>query len=265
MILWGEEMGESYFIYSGSFILIFIAGACIGRILKVLMYYMSQETNLTEGRDHCPVCHTGLTADDLLPFVRYVFLKGRCRCCDASIFKGYLLVELAIGVAAVFSIMIFGFTGKAVIVFLATCILTAIAFIDLDTMIIPDRFNIAMFILAVISVFVFSDIRIVSRILGILVISAPMLIVNLFVKDSFGGGDIKLCAACGFLLGWQQMLAAGLLAMLLGGLYGAVLILMRKKDRKDHFAFGPFLSLGIIMILFAGMGDSGGYVDIFGL
>ncbi|MGI6736960.1 MAG: prepilin peptidase [Anaerovoracaceae bacterium] len=80
---------------------------------------------------------------------------------------------------------------------------------------------------------------------GAAIISVPMLLLNLLRRGSFGGGDIALMAAGGFLLGWRAALDAALLGLLGGGLYAGLLLCLRKKKRTDHFPFAPFLSLGL--------------------
>ena len=72
------------------------------------------------------------------------------------------------------------------------------------------------------------------------------------MPGAFGGGDIKLMAVIGFFLGWKMSLTAFMLAVFSGGIYGIGLLLSKKKGAKEHFAFGPFLVLGIMMTLFAG-------------
>jgi leader peptidase (prepilin peptidase)/N-methyltransferase len=83
-------------------------------------------------------------------------------------------------------------------------------------------------------------------------VSVPLLLINLIARDAFGGGDIKLMAAAGFLLGWQGALLATCIGMLVGGAYAAWLIAIKKKGRKEHFPFGPALCMGIATALFFG-------------
>ena len=80
----------------------------------------------------------------------------------------------------------------------------------------------------------------------------PILLLCLVIPGAFGGGDIKLMAAAGLLLGWQHTLLAAFLAVLGGGGYGAYLLARKLADRKDHFAFGPFLCTGIVLALLVG-------------
>ncbi len=131
-------------------------------------------------------------------------------------------------------------------------ILIAIAVIDARTMEIPLVLNIAIFILGIASIWTIGEPSIISRLIGMIIISLPMLITVFFIPGGFGGGDIKLMAAVGFFIGWKLNLVAFFLALIAGGACGIILLLTKKADKKDHFAFGPFLCSGIIISIFAG-------------
>ena len=69
---------------------------------------------------------------------------------------------------------------------------------------------------------------------------------------AFGGGDIKLMAAAGLFLGWQNTLLAMFFGIVFGGIYGIYLLAAKKAGKKDHFAFGPFLCAGIVIAMLFG-------------
>ena len=131
-------------------------------------------------------------------------------------------------------------------------LLTIVAVIDQSTMEIPNTFVIAALVLGIISIFTMPGTSLLSRILGMFVVSAPLLLITLLVPGAFGGGDIKLMAACGLFLGTKLTLLSFAFAVLTGGLYGIWLLVMKKKSGKEHFAFGPFLCLGMAAALFIG-------------
>lgn len=124
------------------------------------------------------------------------------------------------------------------------------ACVDAKTMEIPDCLNGALFLIGAVSVITVQEPSVFDRIVGIASASAPLLLMALTVPGSFGGGDIKLMGACGLFLGWKRSLVALFLAVLTGGAYGVWLLLTGRKGRKDHFAFGPFLCLGMFLALF---------------
>ena len=82
------------------------------------------------------------------------------------------------------------------------------------------------------------------HIIGALCVSVPMFLLCLVIDGAFGGGDIKLMAAAGLFLGWQNTLLAMFFGIVFGGIYGIYLLAAKKAGKKDHFAFGPFLCVG---------------------
>lgn len=131
-------------------------------------------------------------------------------------------------------------------------LLIAISIVDIKTMEIPNGFVLSMLICGIISIGLFPQISILSRAIGLFSVSFPLAVITFIVPGAFGGGDIKLMAVVGVLLGWKMNLVSLLLGIFFGGIYGIYLLAGKKKDRKDHFAFGPFLCAGIVIAMFAG-------------
>ena len=90
------------------------------------------------------------------------------------------------------------------------------------------------------------------HIIGALCVSVPMFLLCLVIDGAFGGGDIKLMAAAGLFLGWQNTLLAMFFGIVFGGIYGIYLLAAKKAGKKDHFAFGPFLCAGIVIAMLFG-------------
>lgn len=246
------------------YLLVFITGTCIGSFLNVVIYRVPRGINIAKGRSFCPNCRNTLTARDLVPLASFGLLRGRCRFCGEPISPRYPLVESIGGALAVLSVLVYWLTPQALLVFAAVCILTVVTFIDIDTQEIPYTLNIILTVLGVIAVFMFPEAGWLSHIIGIFCFAVPMIIINLIVADSFGGGDIFLVAACGLFLGWQNMIVAAFIGIITGGIFAAGLLISGTKGRKDHFAFGPFLSLGIGAAMFAGNQIINWYLGIFG-
>ena len=104
------------------------------------------------------------------------------------------------------------------------------------------------------------QVTVLERILGVLVTGTPLLLLDLILPGAFGGGDIKLLAIAGGLLGWRGGLLALCAGFLSGGFYSAVMLVLGKIKRKDKFAFGPFLCIGIAIgycIIFVNSQSSG--------
>ena len=131
-------------------------------------------------------------------------------------------------------------------------ILLCVAWQDYKTRIIRNKFHIIIFSLAIVQMLLISEYRITDRLIGMLIVSAPMLLLTLLIPGGFGGGDIKLMAASGFFLGTSSILCAMNLAIIAGSVYGIIMLKNRKRDRKDQFAFGPFLAIGLSIATFWG-------------
>jgi len=83
------------------------------------------------------------------------------------------------------------------------------------------------------------------------IVMLPLLLVFLFTKGrGMGFGDVKFTFILGFILGLWNGLTALYIAFLSGGLFGGVLLLTRKKGMKSKVPFGPFLILGMYLMIF---------------
>lgn len=131
-------------------------------------------------------------------------------------------------------------------------ILVCVAWQDYKTRIIHNKFHIIIFSLAIVQMLLIPEYRITDRLIGMLAVSVPMLLLTLLIPGGFGGGDIKLMAASGFFLGTSSILCAMILAIIAGSVYGIIMLKNRKRDRKDQFAFGPFLAIGLSIAAFWG-------------
>ena len=134
--------------------------------------------------------------------------------------------------------------GKLLITFLFFIILAKIAVRDFYAQEIPNRFVLVLGLIGIAAVPLFPEISWLERGSGVFCVSLPLFLSSVFVPGIFGGGDVKLAAAGGWILGWKYHLIAFVLAVLLASPY-AVLLLIKKADRKQKFAFGPFLCIGM--------------------
>jgi len=235
-------------------IALFFAGAAVFSFLDVVAWRFPRGFDFVRGRSECTSCGAVLSPRDLVPVISYFALRGKCRACGARIPLRCLVCELLGGAAMVLCVLAFlpylerGLTAFA---FMGTLYLVAAA--DLDSMEIPDQFVLAILAPATISFFTFPEVGLVSRAIGIFAVSVPLYVMALFIEGAFGGGDIKLMAACGAFLGWQLNLFALAFAVFTGGLYGASLLATGRAKRGEHFAFGPFLCAGAAAALFIGL------------
>lgn len=256
-------------------VLLFILGSSIYSFLNVIIYRVPKGMNFIKGHSMCPECKHTLKAADLIPVLSYIMLRGRCRYCGEKIGIRDTLIEIAGGALAVLCAWCRrGDPLGAVMIYAFISVLTVVYFIDMDTMEIPDGCHIAIAVLAVAvtvldmfsqgtflsGIYTPTGITIIQRLIGLICISLPMLIIALVIPGAFGGGDIKLMAAGGLFLGVRLTVVSAVLAVLAGGTWGIILLASRKKGRKEHFAFGPFLAAGMVLSIFAGDALAGWYM-----
>ena len=122
-------------------------------------------------------------------------------------------------------------------------ILCRIAYADWKYQIIEPWTHIGILTLACMEMLFRVGVSVQERCLGAVVIAVPMLVLTVLLKGGFGGGDIKLMAVSGFLNGVTY---AGMLGIILSGIYVSMMLAAGKMGRKDSFALGPFLVMGII-------------------
>lgn len=125
-------------------------------------------------------------------------------------------------------------------------ILCRIAYADWKYQIIEPWTHIGILTLACMEMLFRVGVSVQERCLGAVVIAVPMLVLTVLLKGGFGGGDIKLMAVSGFLNGVKVITYAGMLGIILSVIYVSMMLAAGKMGRKDSFALGPFLVMGII-------------------
>ena len=236
----------------------FMTGACMFSFFYVVALRLPVGESVVRGRSHCDSCGRTLTALELIPIMSYIFQQGKCKGCKTAIPAGCFWSEVCGGAAFVGCGLCFGCgsTGllslRGTMMFCYLGILLIVSLIDWETQMIYDRFHILILLLGILAVGCFPEHGLIDRILGFFMIAFPMLLLSFFIPGAFGGGDIKLVAVSGFLLGTKSIVCAMFFGLVTGGLYGAWMLKTGRLGRKDHFALGPFLAAGLALAVFRG-------------
>ncbi|MGN0395751.1 MAG: prepilin peptidase, partial [Coprococcus sp.] len=241
-----------FFIKGLLYFIFFIIGVVVFSFANIVIYRLPEKRVFAKDKLKCMKCGHELSVKDMIPIISWISLKGKCRYCGEKISVRDMIVELFGGISAVGLTVYYGINLKALTIFLFFAVLTIITCIDMDTMEIPFVLNVIILILGVISIFTVGGATILERIIGMFCISLPLFLIVLVIPEGFGGGDIKLMFAAGLFLGWKATVIAFLIGLVLGGGYGVICLLKRKRGKKDHFAFGPFLSVGLAIAVFCG-------------
>ena len=226
------------------YIIIFLYGIVIGSFLNVCIFRIPKKENIVRS-SHCMSCGRKLGWRDMVPVFSYIMLRGRCRQCGAKISIQYPLIEALNGVLYVIVFMANGFTFSSVLYCLMTSALIVIAGIDERTYQIPASQNLFLGLLGILMT-VYDFRLILSHIIGAVVVS--LILYGLYYFSSgkaIGGGDIKLMAYAGLLLGARNILLAFVLACILGSVIHSIRMKVSKKN--NLLAMGPYLSAGIFI------------------
>jgi leader peptidase (prepilin peptidase) / N-methyltransferase len=228
-------------------------GLVIGSFLNVVIARLPQRRSLWAPRSACPQCGNPIAWYDNIPLISFAALRGRCRACAAPIPWRYPLVEAS--TAALFAlawIVFAGDVGNFVVsaVFLAA--LVAITVIDLRHQIIPDAITLPGIVVGLATSLTMGRISWVDSLGGILLGGGLFVAIILVSRGGMGGGDLKLGAMLGAFLGWQALLVALFVSVMLGGICAVTLLVSGQVARKDAIPFGPFLALGGVVALFWG-------------
>lgn len=138
-----------------------------------------------------------------------------------------------------------GCSVETLIYCLMASALLALSVIDEKTFEIPAGINLFILILGVLHL-ALNPADWKNYLLGAVIVSGFLELLVIFSKGrAMGGGDVKLMAGAGLLLGWQKIL----LAFLLGCILGAVIhtLRIRWSGADKVLAFGPYLSAGIML------------------
>lgn len=238
--------------------IIFIFGMCMGSFVNVYIYRLPASKSIIDPlRSICPDCGSTIRFYDNIPVLSYLLLKRRCRHCNKSISFRYPLVEIMSGAFALCTFLKFGPTLEALVYFAFIIALLAITFIDINHKIIPDIITIPGIPAGFLASFVLTSITYKESLLGMLVGGGSLLLVGwvyyLIKKaEGMGGGDIKLMAMIGTIVGWKGILFTIFFSSLIGTLAGIAIMLRTKNGMKVAVPFGPFLSISAVAYIFFG-------------
>ena len=231
--------------------------------------------NLIVPRSACPACKAPITALQNIPILSYLFLHGRCANCGARISVRYPIVEALTGILSAAVAWKLGFGLPAAAGLVLTWFLVALAFIDIDTQLLPDSLTLPLLWLGLLlSLFARApgmapipvDMRssIIGAIAGYLCLWTVYHLFRLLTaKEGMGYGDFKLLAALGAWLGWQMLLPTVLIAAAVGAVAGIALLSARGQNRSTPIAFGPFLAAGGWLMLLYGRELVTDYLGLF--
>lgn len=230
----------------------FVLGTILGSFYNVVGYRIPKGESIVSPPSHCPNCNHRLKFWELLPILSFIFQRGKCTSCKQKISLFYPIFESSCGLVFALAYLSFGFSWELLIALTFISMLIIVMVSDYIYMVIPDEILLFFGIILSVEILFIHGYQDLLISLGngciacLFIYFLKMVGDLLFKKESMGGGDIKLLFIFGLVLGWQLSVFSIFLASVIG-LPLSIIILYKSKDHI--IPFGPFLSIGTMIIL----------------
>ena len=243
------------------YIIIFLFGIVIGSFLNVCIYRIPKKESIVVTRSHCMSCGYQLSWYDMVPVASWIILRGRCRKCKEPISPQYPIVEAVNGLLYVLIFLVNDLTPESIIYCLMASALLVLSVIDWRTYEIPFGINVFLFVLGLVHLALDYE-NWMNYVIGFFAVSVVLELLLLVSRGrAIGGGDVKLMAAAGLIIGWKAIILAFLIGCILGSVIH--LIRMRVSDAVHVLALGPYLSVGILIAALWGEQMISWYLGMF--
>ncbi len=243
-------------------------GLLCGSFANACIYRWPRGISINKpARSFCPWCRQEIRWYDNIPILSFLCLAGKCRRCRSPISWRYPLVEATVPTVWVV-VFLWLRAGTELNIFFLTSIffllfvMIVTTLTDLDWKIIPDEATYALIAIGLASSpwNVFHESaggfqRFLDAVRGFIAGGGSLWIISvagraMTGKDVMGGGDVKLLAGFGTVLGWKGAVVSLLLGSLIGSVVALTGLLTRKLSRHQYIPFGPFLNAGGFLALF---------------
>ena len=229
-----------------------VLGALIGSFLNVVIHRVPRRESLVRPRSRCPECAAPIAPYDNVPVLSWLLLRGRCRGCGERISPRYPLVELLTALAFAAVVLVRGFDEDLVLELPFVAALIALAGIDYDHKLLPNRIVYPLAGYGLIATVLVERDALVEHVAAGAGAFAFLLAAVIAYPRGMGMGDVKLAGAMGLFLG-VSVIPALLVAFLSGSVVGLAIIAREgAAGRKKAIPFGVFLALGGIVGVLAG-------------
>ncbi|MEG0013931.1 MAG: A24 family peptidase [Cellulosilyticaceae bacterium] len=249
-----------------------LVGVCVGKILNLWIYCISQEESINYESSYCIKCRQRLGARVLESFSRYFDFKTKRRHYKKNVDSQYIWIETLNAILYGVSIYNLGITLQGIMICILISFMIVLSVVDMRYMLLPTKVivagsSVAMGIRLIGSMFYRDTDFLLQGIWGGVVgygILALLFFasVYLFKKESMGYGDVRYLGMIGVFTSWQVVLLTLFIGSLIGSVYGIIQLRVRKES--EPFPFGPFMSLGALISIFYGMSLIGWYMNMCG-
>lgn len=215
----------------------FVSGCLIGAYGNLFIDFYLKKIN--KDAFYCKICKKKYDWHGKLLVSPFLLLKGRCCSCGAKVNGRYSFMELMNGLLYIIVFMANGCNVQSILYCLMTSAFLVISIVDENTFEIPLPCNLFIGGIGIIMC-VYDFNHIVDYLIGFIAVSGVLYLLYLLSGGALiGGGDVKLMAAAGLLLGWKKTTLAFFVACILGAVIHSIRM---KVSKKEHMlAMGPYL------------------------
>jgi len=245
----------------------FLLGAILGSFANVLICRMPDNKTIM-GRSRCRSCNQVIPWHNNIPLFSFFLLQGKCSFCQAKFSFRYPLVEFLM--AGLFALIInqYGISWLTLEYLILIFGLVTASFIDYDHMILPDEITLGGIVIGLVGAALNPERNFTEALLGVLFGGGSLWLVAYIYfiftgREGLGGGDIKLLAWLGALLGWKAIPFIILSSSVIGSVVGLIVTKKGENGLKTMIPFGPFLALGALLYLLGLKSLSIWYIQLF--
>lgn len=246
----------------------FVLGAILGSFANVIILRLPKGESIARPRSRCPHCQTPIKWYDNVPILAWFYLRGKCRKCHSRVSWRYPFVEALMAVAFLTTYHFVGWNWFLLEALYLVFALITVSMIDIDHFILPDVFTLSGIVIGLLGAMLNPERSFVDALLGVFLGGGFLWAIAYFYyvirkEEGMGGGDIKLLAWIGAVLGWKAIPFVIISSSLIGSLGGGLAALRQRKGLKTVIPFGPYLALGALIFLFGGEGIAHWYLSLF--
>lgn len=201
-------------------------------------------------RSKCRHCGNSVGIAGLIPVIGYLLIRGKCVKCGERVSVLYPLWEIIFGLLAAAVAVFHGRDMLSLNIYFICSLCVCIAIVDVKKMVIPPSLVLLFITLSIYPVVMHQDI--LDNVYGFALLTLFFLLMLLIFPGAFGGGDIKLYAAAGFLLGVEMSIVLLEVSLISGAVFGIAFALAKGRNFRIKIPFAPFIAAGIIITLLFG-------------
>ncbi|WP_406603718.1 prepilin peptidase [Neobacillus rhizosphaerae] len=232
--------------------IVFFYGIIFGSFFNVVGLRVPMKKSIVTPRSACSACGHQLTAYELIPVFSYIIQGGKCRGCQSRISPIYPIMELLTGILFATSFYVVGWSGELLVAITLVSMFMIIVVSDINYMLIPDKILLWFAGIFLLERIIWPLTPWWDSLLGAVTGFTLLLVIAFVSKGGMGGGDIKLYALLGFVLGFKLVLLSFFLSTLFGAVLGGLAQLFRIVKKRQPIPFGPFIAAGTLSAYYWG-------------